>query len=227
MARIAGKATEKTVSDMKRAAIRLIARHGFEGMNLRELADEIGVKAGSFYNHIESKESLLHTLLSDTMHELIAGLDAASAVATDPADALRRFVAFHIEFHAVRRDEVFIGNAELRSLSTPHRAQIVAMRDAYEKRLLAILRAGRAAGVFAPGDLRVAAYALIALLSGVCNWYRPGGRLGVRTLVRQYTRMAFGCVGADPARAAPAAGRGVGSRAGPGGGTNPRRRRPR
>lgn len=216
MARIAGKATEKTVSDMKRAAIRLIARHGFEGMNLRDLADEIGVKAGSFYNHIESKESLLHTLLTDTMHELIAGLDAASAVATDPADALRRFVAFHIEFHAVRRDEVFIGNAELRSLSPPHRAQIVAMRDAYEKRLLAILRAGRAAGVFAPGDLRVASYALIALLSGVCNWYRPGGRLGVRALVRQYTRMAFGCVGAEPARTTR-----------PAGTAKPRRPRPR
>ena len=46
---------------MKRAATRLIAQHGFEGMNLRMLADEIGVKAGSFYNHIASKEELLYT----------------------------------------------------------------------------------------------------------------------------------------------------------------------
>ncbi len=199
MARIAGKTPAKTVRDMRRAATRLIALHGFEGMNLRMLAEEIGVKAGSFYNHIESKESLLHSLLSDTMKELIAGLDAASAGAAGPVDALRRFVAFHIEFHAVRRDEVFIGNSELRSLSAEHRREIVAFRDAYEKRLTAILRAGRSAGVWAPGDLRVATYALIAMLSGVCNWYRDGGRLGVPQLVRQYTRMAFGCVGADPA----------------------------
>lgn len=201
MARIAGRISEQTVLDMKRAATRLIARHGFEGMNLRMLADEIGVKAGSFYNHIESKEALLHTLLADTMVELMAGLDAALAGATDPVDALRRFVAFHIEFHAVRRDEVFIGNAELRSLSVAHRADIVARRDAYEQRLLAILRAGEAAGRFEPGDLRVAVKALIAMLSGICTWYRADGRLGVRALVRQYTRMAFGCVGADPALA--------------------------
>jgi len=202
MARIAGKITEQTVQDMKRAATRLIAQHGFEGMNLRMLADEIGVKAGSFYNHIESKEALLHTLLADTMVELMAGLDTALAGATDPVDALRRFVAFHIEFHAARRDEVFIGNAELGSLSEAHRADIVARRDAYEQRLLAILRAGEKAGRFAPGDQRVAAKALIAMLSGICTWYHADGRLGVKALVRQYTRMAFGCIGADPAVAA-------------------------
>jgi len=201
MARIAGKVTEQTVLDMKRAATRLIAMHGFEGMNLRMLADEIGVKAGSFYNHIESKESLLHMLLSDTMAELKAGLDTALADAADPADALRRFVAFHIEFHAVRRDQVFIGNAELRSLSEAHRRDIVAQRDAYEKRLAAILRAGEAVGRFAPGDVRIATYALIAMLTGVCTWYRAGGRLTVPQLVRQYTRMAFGAVGADAADA--------------------------
>ena len=139
------------------------------------------------------------------MVELMAGLDAALAGVDDPVGALRRFVAFHIEFHAVRRDEVFIGNAELGSLSAEHRADIVARRDAYEQRLLAILRAGEKAGLFAPGDLRVAAKALIAMLSGICTWYRADGRLGVKALVRQYTRLAFGCVGADPALAQGAA----------------------
>jgi AcrR family transcriptional regulator len=196
MARIAGKAPDRTVRDMKRAATRLIALHGFEGMNLRQLADAIGVRAGSFYNHIESKESLLHTLLLDTMRELDAGLSDAMAPATDPVDALRRFVAFHIEFHAVRREEVFIGNAELRSLAPAHRRQIVALRDAYERRLAAVLRAGQRSGAFAPGDVRVATRAVIAMLSGVCTWYRPDGRLRVAQLVRQYTRMALGAVGA-------------------------------
>ena len=203
MARIAGKITEQTVLDMKRAATRLIAQHGFEGMNLRMLADDIGVKAGSFYNHIASKEELLYTLLADTMVELMAGLEVALAGSSDPVDALRRFVAFHIEFHAARRDEVFIGNAELGALSAAHRDDIVARRDAYEQRLLDILRAGEKAGRFAPGDLRVAAKALIAMLSGICTWYRADGRLGVKPLVRQYTRMAFGCVGADPRIAVP------------------------
>lgn len=200
MARIAGKDTVQTIADMKQAAIRLIAKHGFEGMNLRMLADEIGVKAGSFYNHIDNKQSLLFKLLCDTMHELLAGLEQALADARDPLDALQRFVAFHIEFHAVRRDAVFIGNAELRSLSPAQHAEVVALRDAYEKRLRQILREGEAAGLFRPGDLKVASYALIAMLSGVCTWYQPQGRKSVAQLVRQYTALALGCVGAARAR---------------------------
>ena len=143
--------------------------------------------------------------MRDTMVELMAGLDDALAGATDPADALRRFVAFHIGFHAERRDEVFIGNAELRSLSAEHRADVIARRDAYEQRLRATLQAGRKAGLFEPGDVRVASYALIAMLSGVCTWYRRDGRLGVNALVRQYTRLAFGMVGARADGAALAA----------------------
>ena len=199
MGRIAGKSTGKTVIDMKLAATRLIAKHGFEGMNLRMLADDIGVKAGSLYNYIDNKQSLLYELLSDTMREIIDGLDAALAGAPDPLDALQRFVAFHIEFHAVRRDAVFIGNAELRSLSAAQKQDIVALRDAYEARLRRILRDGAASGVFEPCDLRIASYALIAMLSGVCNWYRPGGRQSVAQLVRQYTRLVLGCVGASDA----------------------------
>lgn len=196
MARIAGKDTVQTIADMKQAATRLIAKHGFEGMNLRMLANEIGVKAGSFYNHIDNKQSLLHELLIDTMTELLAGLESALAPATDPTDALKRFVAFHIEFHAVRRDAVFIGNAEMRSLNPSQLAEVVGLRDTYEKRLRQILKQGEVAGLFKPGDIKVASYALIAMLSGVCNWYSPQGRKTVAQLVRQYTAMALGCVGA-------------------------------
>jgi hypothetical protein len=51
----------------------------------------------------------------------------------------------------------------------------------------------------------IAAKALIAMLSGICTWYRADGRMGVKALVRQYTRLAFGAVGADPAVAVPTA----------------------
>lgn len=198
MARIAGKTAEQTVRDMRKAATRLIYEHGFEGMNLRMLAEAIGVRPGSFYNHIASKQDLLFMLLHATMSELLEKLQQALAGAADPVDALRRFVAFHIAFHARRKREVFIGNAELRSLAPANLRRILAMRKAYEQRLLDILVEGNARGEFRIDDPKVAAYALIAMLSGVCTWYRPGGRLDVPMLVERYTTMALGLV--NPAR---------------------------
>lgn len=196
MARIAGKTAAQTVDDMRRAATRLIREHGFEGMNLRMLADAIGVQPGSFYNHIRNKQELLFMLLSGTMDELLRELEIALEEADDPVDALQRFVTFHIEFHANRKAEVFIGNAELRSLTPANLKKIVAMRNAYEERLVSILVEGRSRRLFTVADPKIAAYALIAMLTGVCTWYRPGGRLTVPMLVRQYRAMALGAVGA-------------------------------
>lgn len=201
MARIAGKNAAQTVDDMRRAATRLIHEHGFEGMNLRMLADAIGVQPGSFYNHIRNKQELLFMLLSGTMEELLRELEAALDEADDPVDALQRFVTFHIQFHADRKAEVFIGNAELRSLTPVNLKKIVAMRSAYEERLIAILVEGKARRLFTVADPKIAAYALIAMLTGVCTWYRPGGRLTVPMLVRQYRSMALGAVGAKSVRA--------------------------
>lgn len=196
MARIAGKTAAQTVKDMRKAATRLIYEHGFEGMNLRMLADAIGVRPGSFYNHIASKQDLLFLLLHATMTELLEKLEDALADADGPLDALRRFVAFHIAFHAKRKQEVFIGNAELRSLAPANLRKIVAMRNTYERRLLAILVDGNDQGVFRIEDPNLASFALIAMLTGVCTWYRPGGRLDVQTLIDRYTTMALGSVNA-------------------------------
>ena len=44
------------------AGLRLIYRHGYEVMSLRQLAREVGIQAGSLYNHISTKQQLLFEL---------------------------------------------------------------------------------------------------------------------------------------------------------------------
>lgn len=45
------------------AAAQLFAEKGYSECNLRELADKVGMKAGSFYYHFRSKEEILDELL--------------------------------------------------------------------------------------------------------------------------------------------------------------------
>lgn len=205
MARTIGSYGPKTMEAIRKAGLRLIFERGYEAMSLRQLAAEVGIQAGSLYNHISTKQELLFDLIQDHINELLRQLDLAIEGKDDPLEKLRAFVAFHVTYHMTRKREVFIANSELRSLDAKNYEKIVALRGAYEKRLADILADGVEKGVFAVADVQVATFAIIALLTGLCTWYRPGGRLTREAIVEAHEKLVLS--GVMPAQA-PATDRG-------------------
>lgn len=198
-----GSKGARTAAAIRRAGQRLIYKHGYEAMSLRALAAEVGIRAASLYNHIRTKQALLFDLIRDHLETLIASTDAALAQASDePLARLKAFVAHHVLYHLDRKEEVFIANFELRALDPANYATIVAMRRAYERRLIAVLDEGVASEDFAIRDTRVTAYAILAMLTGACTWYKPAGRLGKAEVIALHTDMVLeGCIGRGPNRA--------------------------
>lgn len=191
MARTVGSSGLKTQQAIYAAGLQLIYRHGYEAMSLRDLAAAVGIQQGSLYNHIETKQSLLFNLVRDHLEQLTVALDAALADVEGAEARLRAFVNFHVHYHMVRKAEVFVVNNELRSLEPDNYAVIVAMRRDYEARLAAILDEGIRGGVFAQFDVPVTTYVLIAMLTGICDWYRPDGRLGETEILSIYDRLVL------------------------------------
>lgn len=44
-------------------ALRLFSERGYDGVSMRDLATEVGIKAASIYNHFSSKEDIFNSLL--------------------------------------------------------------------------------------------------------------------------------------------------------------------
>ena len=191
MSRTVGSYGPKTMEAIRKAGLRLIFEHGYEAMSLRQLAAEVGIQAGSLYNHISTKQELLFDLIQDHINELLRQLDRALDGKQAPEERLRAFVAFHVTYHMTRKREVFIANSELRSLEPRNYEAIVALRGAYEQRLAAILADGVEQGAFEVGDIQVATFAIIALLTGLCSWYRPGGRLTREAIVAAHEKLVL------------------------------------
>lgn len=184
---------------IRQAAIRRIARDGFEAMNLRELAADVNLRVGSLYTHVPQKQEFLAELLEAIMIELLQDLQQRMAGLADPVERLRQFMRFHIEWHTARKYETFIGNMELRSLSPPQYRRVVAYRKTYEAYLRGILREGERAGAWTLQDRRVTTLALLSLLTGISAWYRPDGRLSQAKLIRVYQGLALRLVGLEDA----------------------------
>lgn len=185
MARKQGSHSDITGPKVQKAALRLIARHGYAAVSMRQIAAEVGVQAGALYNYTSDKQSLLFDLMQSHMTALLDAL-AAADLKGDPLQQLEQFTRFHIRYHLPRADHVFVSYMELRNLSPDNFAEIEALRRRYENALEAVLRAGENTGVFAVTDTRVTTMALIGLLTGLSNWYRTDGRLGMDTIETMY-----------------------------------------
>ncbi|OAN49659.1 TetR family transcriptional regulator [Paramagnetospirillum marisnigri] len=194
MARTIGSHGPKTMEAIRKAGLKLIYEHGFEAMSLRQLASEVGIQVGSLYNHITTKEDLLYDLIRVHMDDLFRQFDEVRAAWTElgPVERMRGFVAFHVTYHILRKREVFIGYSELRSLEPNHYEEIVALRRQYERHLIDILRLGEEQGLFKCGDVSVAAYGILTMLTGVCTWFRPHGRLSKEQVITTYSNLVLG-----------------------------------
>jgi AcrR family transcriptional regulator len=194
--RLAGELTQ---SALREAAVRLIALHGYHGVSLRTLADEIGIQAASLYNHIESKQDLLFALLRGIMEELLEEVRGKVDKAHGTLYRLCTFVEAHVEFHTRRQQEVFIGTMELRSLLPGHREVLIDLRTQYEKILQGLVDEGIRARAFNVPDRRVATFAIFSMLNGVATWYRVEGALSVAELQRMHVEMTLNLLGCSPA----------------------------
>jgi TetR/AcrR family transcriptional repressor of nem operon len=74
------------------AARRRAQAHGYKGLNFRDLANDVGIKAASIYYHFPSKADLGAALARRYWEDIASGLEAMSAeAADDPIGCLNRY----------------------------------------------------------------------------------------------------------------------------------------
>lgn len=211
MARTIGSNGARTAEAIRQAGVKLIYRHGYEAMSLRQLAAEVGLQSGSLYKYFDNKQSLLFDIVREHMQDLLSKAEEVLKGVDDPMERLKAFCAFHLRYHMTRMAHVFIANMEIRSLDDDHRALVVNLRRRYEDLLEDTLRDGAQTGVFQITEPKVVTYAIISMLTGICMWYRPGGRLTQDELVEIYTGLAVNGVTGGTALGAPALAEALGS----------------
>lgn len=98
-ARRSTRKAETTRNEILMAAADLFAEKGYSECNLRELAERVGMKAGSFYYHFRSKEEILDELLlasialvTEEVRKAIAGAGPDAPLRDRIAAAMRAHV---------------------------------------------------------------------------------------------------------------------------------------
>lgn len=179
------------------AALTLFAERGYLGTSMRDIASQLGMRAPSLYNHLESKQELLQTIMVRTMEDLLADHRAAVATTNDIAEKLRRAMEAHVRYQARHPREVRIGNAEIWNLDQAVQEKVRNFRREYARSWQDVIDHGVEEGRFQTPSPQLASYAMLEMGIGVALWYQEGGRLSESQLAYYYGDMALRLVSAQ------------------------------
>jgi AcrR family transcriptional regulator len=161
-------------AEITAAAARFFAEHSYHTVGMREIAEAVGMRGASLYNHFSSKEEMLYAIAlgmtKDPVEQHLPLLDAEGTPATRLAALLRA----HIRHLAEHRVEHLVGLRELPALTPEHRAEITDHRRYYQRRVRDVVAAGVRSGEFAVDDPAQAAVAILDMVNGISWWLRDG-----------------------------------------------------
>lgn len=180
-----------TAQAIREEAAKLFFERGYDATSLRQVASAVGLMVGSLYNHINSKEHLLLQIMGGIIDDLLDSARKAVEVDGDAVDKLQAALDAHLRFHAERAQEVFIGNAELRSLSNDARQVVIEKRHEYELFLQELIENAGRAGLADVIDARIHVYSFVAQATHIASWFKPGGRMNLDEIVAIYTKLAL------------------------------------
>jgi len=182
-------------------AAHAIARHGYHGMSMRDLAKATGRGLASFYTLFRSKEDILFELQSRAFAELIADAQARVDAAKTPVGKLEAFVSASVGFTIEQPDVMRVCIQEAAALPPSRRAQVRALKERYFAIGEEVVRAIAPRGT-STAELDRLTYALFGMLNWVYGWYEPSHHGTADDVARTLFRVALTGIEAGTTRAA-------------------------
>lgn len=156
------------------AAAELFGDHGYDRATLADVANRVGIKRGSLYYYINSKEDLLYWLHKNMIDELIANTDAALKESADTEEKIRNLVRMSMRLIAERRQEVKVFLEERHVLESERWAEVVKQRDEFQRKVENVLTEGIREGLLRETPVKLTANGMLGMCFWGYQWFRPG-----------------------------------------------------
>ena len=194
-----GQPAQGRVVQIFEVACRLFALKGFDGVSMRDIAQECGISKATLYHYFPDKDSLLRPLamgVSKALYLYVAQLDDPALSASE---RLRRYVGETARFFERHRwawiasSTSFWNDPQIRA-----RRERIAWRDRYEQLARDILAAGVATGEIRDIDVPVAGRLILGAINWMSHWYDPKGALPATDIAERFCDMMLGGILAPP-----------------------------
>ena len=170
--------------ETRHKALELFARQGFSRVSMRDLATYLGIKVGSIYNHIDSKEALLFELIEELYEELLDGASLVTRRKSAPTVRLHGLLEAHLLLHERMAAHFRLAEYDLHCLNCEQQALILTLRRHYEEHWVKTIE--QLTGKPASATRRATLSGIVSLLNQLPAWVgEPRTGIGARRKLLQ------------------------------------------
>lgn len=176
------KPASQTVSreEILKAAALIFQQRGYHGTTMADIAERVGLTAGSLYHHFDGgKPNLLAAVLNEGLDAVLNKIDAIMQEPLSPEVMLYKMIEAHIisvtENVAAGAAMIFESRTILEIPGA--REAFIRRRDSFERCYQQVIERGIACGAFRSVDVPVFTKALLGAHNWVGIWFHPEGRL--------------------------------------------------
>lgn len=153
------------------AATELFKTKGYVGTSMRDLAEAVGIEAGSLYSHVSSKEEILQNICFSMANKFVAAIDQ---ILTTPncnfTEKLEMTIQAHVRIITADINATSVFWNEWKYLHDPELTDLSNMQVDYERKFKSLLDGGVLEGEFRISDTLFTTTAMLSSLNGLQKW---------------------------------------------------------
>ncbi|MEZ4885040.1 MAG: TetR/AcrR family transcriptional regulator [Chitinophagales bacterium] len=163
---------------IRNIAQNLFRKQGYAATSMRNIADEVGIKAASLYNHFKNgKEEILADICFDIASQFFEAIEEVKKMEVSPTVMLGEALKAHVKVIMKNLDASAVFLHEWRSLDAENLQKFKAQRKRYERDFHQIVEKGIEGKEFKNVDVHFFCLGLFSAMNWLYDWYRPDGKL--------------------------------------------------
>jgi len=166
-------------------AAKLFKEKGYSAVSMRDIAQQMDIKAASLYNHIKSKQEILSSLVLHVAREFTNSTQTITSQDGTALKRLKKLIEVHIDITLHHADAIAALNNDWMHLDGQDLLDFIAMRDQYEENFRNIIKQGIQTQQIKAKEPEVILFSILSTLRTLYLWNEKRGKLEVNVLKKE------------------------------------------
>jgi AcrR family transcriptional regulator len=152
-------------------AAKLFKEKGYSAVTMRDIAQDLNIKAASLYNHIKSKQEILVLIIIEIAEEFTFVMNEIVASDTTTIKKIEKVIQLHIDITLRNPEALACLNNDWMHLTDKELAYFIKMREEYEENFRQIIKSGITNQELKNLNPEVIIFSMLSTLRTLYLWY--------------------------------------------------------